>query len=225
MWQAVTFCLLVSQLTIAQSKSLVADALDWFAVWGAAKELRTVEQTCKGRFHGGQYEFLCIPMSVVISAGFDESRTCSISFMRITAYPGDGARRVGLGFQLPAGKSCGELPVNDGRFAVRVSPRSRSFDAVLSRRARDVALEFSRALPVNSCVLYFPWVKKGDPFVHVYKECASKLSEIWEFVIREGEVQSAPHWIYIEKEDSPATGAEWRLKRGELWFDKRRDIR
>ena len=209
---------LCSGCGLAQNRSLVADALDWYAVWGAARELPTADQTCKGQFNGGLYELRCDPMSVVVSAGFDGAR-CSITNMRASAFPDDGLRVTGLESQSPTWKTCGELPVKEGDFEITVMPHSRPVDTALSARARDAALGYLKKTSMRSCAAYFPNIKRGDPFFHVYEVCNGVLTAICEFKIEGEEVAKSPQWTYTGKENSLSAGAGWRLGLTDLWFE------
>ena len=70
----------------------------------------------------------------------------------------------------------------------------------------------------DSCLLRFPNVKTGDPFVHVYQECHGVLKDILEFRIDDGEVDDFPHWEYTPRRGGFPKGPGWRQNRPDLWF-------
>jgi hypothetical protein len=207
----------------AQNKSLLADALDWYAVWGSTNELRQTTQVCRGENQGGIYALRCEPMSVVIAASFDNSGRCSINNMRTSAYPEDGFHVMGGRVDTSSQRrKCGELPLANGTFRITIKPHHREIDESLTARARDSALAYVHRTSMRVCTVYFPKVKEGDPFFDIYEQCDGMLESIREFTIQDGEVATSPHWTYTRKGDTLQVGAGWRLNRPDLWFDRYR---
>ena len=67
------------------------------------------------------------------------------------------------------------------------------------------------------CVLHFPKVRVGDPFVHVYEVCQGDLDEVMEFMIRNGRVDDFAHWHYDPPHKNLPPGAKRRLEEPGLW--------
>jgi hypothetical protein len=113
---------------------------------------------------------------------------------------------------------CYELPKNQRFLRFVLTPRARSFDEQLSARAREAVLSFAKQGGANSCTFRYPRVKSGDPFIHVYEECADKLEEIIEFRVNGRQVLDHPYRFYDAPFRTVPAGVEWRVKAPELWF-------
>lgn len=218
----VTLILLADHCALGQSRSPIAQALDWYSVWHADNTIPSSAQTCQGELLDNNFEFRCDPMAVVVSGEFDESGRCSIIFMRRSVTPDDGLRlrpRIREVVQTPR-QECGELPIESRHIRMSVTPQSRMPDPALSVRARDTAMKYFKRAGGSTCTLRFPIVKTGDPFVHVYEECRVTVSDVWEFRVHHGQMADFAHWTYSRgKKDLPAGVAE-RRKRMDLWFER-----
>jgi len=210
-----------------QATTPVADALDWYSVWfGSNPDGTPGPQTCRGEFRGPSYSFRCDPLSVVVGVTANEEGRCSIAFMRPSVGPGDGLRVQTLEQLVAPGvprrkgaapQYCGELPVKEGTFQIVVAPHPRSVNGVLTNAARSAALAYNKAAGDRPCLLRFPNVKTGDPFVHVYQECQGVLDVIWHFPISDGQVADSADFYYSPKRGLPP-GVEGRRNRADLWF-------
>jgi hypothetical protein len=223
-------CLSLALLRAAdtnQATTPVAGALDWYSVWfGSSPDSTPGPQTCRGEFRGHYYSFRCDPLSVVLGAAANEEGRCSITFMRPSVGPEDGLRVQSLERLVPPGiprrkraapQHCGELPLKAGSFEIVVTPHPRPVSSVLTNAARDMALAYNKASSDRPCLLRFPNVKAGDPFVHVYQECQGVLDVIWQFPISDGQVADSADFYYSPKRGLPP-GVEWRRNRADLWF-------
>jgi hypothetical protein len=212
---------------VAPRTTLVADALDWYSIWGTATSAQAGTQTCRGELRDNAYSFRCDPLGVVVELVVDDSGRCSIVSMRPTVDPNDGLHVNTLAHIVPprqkatAPTDCGELPVNKGPFSITITPRPREVNSALTRSARDAALASDKAGGGSQCVFHFPYVKTGDPFFHVYEECRGVLDDVLEFTIRNGRPADFPHWTYQGPNSLPL-GAGSRLGRVDLWFGESR---
>jgi hypothetical protein len=210
-----------------QTTTLVADALDWYSVWfGSSPDGTPGAQTCRGELRGHSYSFRCDPLSVVVGVTANEEGRCSIMFMRPSVGPDDGLHVQTLEHLVPPGiprkkgatpQYCGELPVKEGSFEIVIMPRARPVNSALTNTARDVALAYNKAAGDRPCLLRFPNVKNGDPFVHVYQECQGVLDVIWQFPISDGQVADSADFYYSPRRGLPP-GVEWRRNQADLWF-------
>lgn len=214
----------------ARQQVLIADALDWYSMWRSLSSRVLEIQTCRGELRTGLYRFRCDPLSVVVDVTTDKSGRCSIAFMRPAVNSHDGLQVQK--FAPPEGvkpqandddtapiRDCGELPIRDGMFEIRITPRARPVDEVLTTQARDVALAYNERGGDGGCVLKFPKVHLGDPFFHVYEECAGALEQVWEFAIRDGVVATSPQWLYSRERGYALADAEARRNQPDLWFE------
>lgn len=211
----------------SQTTTFVADALDWYSVWfGSSPAATPGAQTCRGELRGHSYSFRCDPLSGVVGVSGNEEGHCSITFMRPSIGPEDGLRVQTLEHLVPPGvprrkgaapQYCGELPVKEGTFEIVVMPHPRPVNSALTNAARDAALAYNKAAGDRPCLLRFPNVKTGDPFVHVYQECQGVLDVIWEFLVSDGQVADSAHFYYSPKRGIPL-GVEWRRNQADLWF-------
>ncbi len=212
----------------AENASLVADAVDWYSTWwSAAPPAGATMQSCRGELKANLYRFRCDPLSTVVDAVTDSAGHCSIVSMRPAISPEDGLRVQTLETLVPssvprkkgsAPQDCGELPVNDGTFELKVMPHVRPVSDTLSNSARSGALHYNAQGGDDFCTLRFPKVKTGDPFFHVYEECGGALSAVWEFTINRGQVADFPHWTYTRRKGDLPPGVDWRRDLTDLWF-------
>jgi hypothetical protein len=210
-----------------RAATLVADTLDWYSTWFGLDQNTLRRQTCRGEFRATLYTFRCDPLAVVVSAAFDDSGRCSIVSTRPSISPEDGLHvntLSNLAHLTPPPKTsvapprdCGELPTIEGAFELTLIPRSREVDDRLTKAARVVALAYVKRGGDRPCVLYFPKVRLGDPFVHVYEVCQGDLDEVMEFMIRNGRVDDFAHWSYDRPHKNLPPGAKRRLERRDLW--------
>lgn len=202
------------------SKTIVADALDWYLVWLGQSAKAARVQTCQGELLDNRYEFRCDPLEVVVDALFNDSGRCAITSMRPSISPADGTRLRPVPraiIRIPH-EECGELPINKRYFKVLVTPHSRMFDADLSAKARAAALAYMERGGDRSCLVRVAKVKTGDPFVHVYEECQGVLDAVLEFAIEQGRVADFPHWTFDQAHKDIPSGADSRRKQTDLWF-------
>lgn len=210
------------------SASPIADAVDWYSTWfSATPPAGAVLQTCRGELKGNLYRFRCDPVSAVVDVVTDGSGRCSIVSMRPAVSPDDGLRVQTLEHLVPPNvprkkgatpQDCGELPLNAGVFELKIMPAARPVNEALSSNARSAALHYNSQGGDDRCLLRFPNVKAGDPFVHVYVECQGALTAVWELTINRGEVADFPHWSYTRRKRDLPPGVEWRRNSSELWF-------
>lgn len=208
--------------------SLVADAVDWYSTWWSlAPPGGATMQTCRGELKGTLYRFRCDPLSTVVDVVTDSGGHCSIISMRPAISADDGLRVQTLENLVPSGvprrkgatpQDCGELPVKDGTFELKIMPHARPVSDTLSNNARSAALHYNTQGGDDLCLLRFPKVKTGDPFFHVYEECQGALTAVWEFTINRGQVTDFPHWSYTRRKGDLPPGVDWRRDSSELWF-------
>lgn len=211
------------------NRSLVADALDWYATWmGAEPPAGAAVQTCRGELKGTSYQFRCEPLFVAVGAITDSAGYCSIVSMMAATGEDHEVRVPRADHLIPPGvpirkgvapRDCGELPISDGAFEFKVMPNGlRPVSDELSDRARRAALAYYARRGNDLCLLRFPKVKPGDPFVHVYVECNGALNVVWEFTVERGQVADFAHWSFTRRRGGLPPGFEWRWKSNELWF-------
>jgi hypothetical protein len=209
--------------------SLVADALDWYSTWWSlSAPTGAAMQTCRGELKANSYSFRCDPLRAVVGVSTDGSGHCSIVLMTPAISAEDGLRVLRLEHLVPPGiprrkgaapQDCGELPLSGGAFEFKIMPRAaRPVSDALSNSARVRALDYFKLGGGTSCLLRFPRVKAGDPFVHVYEECGGVLSAVWEFTIDRGQVADFPHWTYTRRKGDLPPGVGWRRDSTDLWF-------
>lgn len=196
----------------------VADALSWYSVWMTRQEKIAPTQVCRGERRGEFLQFRCEPLGVVVSVVVDQGNGCLITNMRAAIFDSDGLTLKH--FPAPSGAqphpsdaNCGELPDHQGAFEITVTLRSREVSRELSAAARDVAIKYFRQFSSGQCRMFFPKVKAGDPFSHVYEKCGAALS-VSEFPIVRGKVSDFPHWQYRR----PPPAADKRCEQNELWW-------
>jgi hypothetical protein len=205
----------------------VANALDWYSTRFGSDQNMLGCQTCQGEFRATLYSFRCDPLAAVVSADFDDSARCSIVSTRPSIGPEAGLHAntlSNLAHLMPPVKTnvarprdSGELPLTEGAFELTITSRSREIDNGLTKAARVVALAYVKLGGDRPCVLYFPKVRFGDPFVHVYEVCQGDLDEVMEFMIRHGRVDDFAQWTYDRPHKNLPPGAKRRLEDPELW--------
>src|SRR5205809_2999379 len=77
------------------------------------------------------------------------------------------------------GQECDELPLDDGRFEITVTPRSRSADDDMSARAQDAALHFDKLGGETKCVLRFRTSRPGIPFFTSMRTVTVRWTLFW----------------------------------------------
>jgi len=205
--------------------TLVADALGWYSTWFGLDQTTLKPQTCRGEFRAELYSFRCDPLGAVVFANVEDSGRCLIGSMSPSASPDAGLHVNTLSNLAPPPETkavqprdCGELPTADGRFEITVTPRLRGADDHLTKAAREAALAYvKRARDRRPCAIHFPRVRAGDPFAHVYTLCQGDLDNVMEFMIRHGQTDDFPHWVYDRPKKNLPPGAKRRLEDPELW--------
>ncbi len=200
-----------------QSRTLIADALDWYAIWGGPKEIEQGPQACKGSHKGSRYALKCDPMSVLISLTVDDAGRCSITNMSAISSH-EGPFHVDAFEPARPPQACGELPSKNGDFQMTIVPLPRPVDESLSARAHSAAKKYFELGMTRGCALHYPEVKQGDPFFHLYEVCSATVKTISEFTIRSGEPSGFPHWTYMTEKHDLTVDAGWRLKKPDLWL-------
>lgn len=199
-----------------QPVPFVADALNWYHLWGTDQERPLTAQRCSGEFRNPHYVLRCDPLGVVAEVLIEKSG-CSIIFMGPPRTPWDGTRASVSDERSSSKFTCGELPTTDGAFRFTVTPRTRPVDEELSRAARKAAVRF---LAGSEGDLYFPRVRRGDPFFHVYLAQRGVVSEVLEFRIAGSAVAEFPHWTCTSRKKDLPRGSDRRLRDSSYWFDK-----
>jgi len=115
---------------------------------------------------------------------------------------------------------CEGLPESDGDFTIRVAPLSSEADLELSRRAESAAWRYLRVWP-KRCEAFFPLIRRGDPFFHVYVRCEGVVEAVLEFRIVNGQPAEFSHWDYTRKGANLPEGAGARLGVSSLWLSSR----
>jgi hypothetical protein len=199
--------------------TIVADALSWYSMWMTGEWNIEKIQICRGELRDSSYQFRCDPLKVVVSVRLEDSGACVITNMRHALFPQDGIKMARLpeltGRRLSKNVQCGELPTEEGMFEITIKPRMREVSQRLTAEAHDAGSEYMRRGGQKHCILRFPNVREGDPFFHLYEECAGSLQTVWEFTVRQDMVAASPHWFYTQKR--LPEGADERRKRTALW--------
>lgn len=213
----------MSRVLASTTTTFVADALDWYSIWMAPQDTKPTPQVCEGERRHRRFTFRCDPLGVVVQGGIDANGSCSISVMRYARRRPDGVRITpGLYHDtrrmILSEETCGELPIDDGRFTMVISPRVRTGDRSLSREAKQRAAGYFKRRFDKRCIFRFPLVRRGDPFFHVYIECLGRLDAVAEFPIVNGVPASYEHWYYTRDRGGMPEGSDARRIRHELWY-------
>jgi hypothetical protein len=204
------------------SATMVADALDWYSVWWGADTNEMGTQNCSGELRGRFYAFRCDPLAAMVFVDVDDSGSCTVRTIFTAPSPEEEVKVFAptrpVGEKAVEPQDCGELPLRQGSLEFKVTPRARPVDNLLTARARDAALAYGNGgggMP--GCVMRFPKVKAGDPFVHVYVQCGGLLDGILEFPIRHGQPGNSPSFIFNITGSIPA-GIERLWDDESLWL-------
>jgi hypothetical protein len=178
-------------------RTMLGDAIGWYQLWLAPAVTPAEKQTCRGMLDGGVWTLQCNPIGAVVSGEIGESGECTITNIHHRVFPAEGLTMYGFhGRPTTQPHQCPELPSRDGRFQVTLVPSRREYDEELTLSARDTAIASFRNQQFGQCRIYFPRVKRGDPFFHVYKACNGAVDEVYEFTIQDGRPATFAHWTY-----------------------------
>jgi hypothetical protein len=113
------------------------------------------------------------------------------------------------------------LPDSDGDFTLESKATRGEVDPDLTRRAHAAAKRYVRSWP-EECMAYFPRVRSGDPFFHVYLVRGGILDVVLQFNIIRGGPEDFSHWDYTKRRGGFPQGSVNRLSSPDLWFSVER---
>ncbi len=199
----------------SDASTMIARALSWYGRWHTADETFGT-QRCSGKRSGDSLVFSCFPLDVIVSVGFDADRECYIRFMRHGGgIPDHGA--IGAHGSPITRRHCDGLPDSEGDFELDVEATIGENDLDLTRKAHAAALRYLRFWPGEG-VAFFPKVRSGDPFFHVYLVREGSLEVVLEFRIVGGHPEDFSHWDYKRKGGGLPEGSVKRLAKPQLWL-------
>ena len=204
----------------------LASVLDWYQQWHDVSEA-SKHQTCTATRIKERILAVCSPAQIRIDIALDAEGRCNVTAFHRTARSleeerAESMRLFGAGAE-PATRNSNCLGLQNGsRQTFGVTLEERLVDPPLGIVVGEAALKWLEGsgwltAPGNqSCRVYFPVAKVGDPMFHVYAQCHGQIEAIWEFQATASGVADFPHWTYSAGRGIPR-GALERVKQRDLW--------
>lgn len=206
--------------------SILPAYLSWYARWKTEGTL-ALSQRCDAVRVGDLTTVVCVPPGIRIDLEVRRDGECRPLAIQATKRPVSAAAHdLSQATDLTrhqGGKDCLGLEAGGAR-SLSVEAASSSVDSKLSASARDIAARWlisagDLSTKGNDCLIYFPMVRRGEPFYHVHAACNGEVGTIWEFQFESDGVMPFPHWTYYADAGGVPPGAQKRVRSRLYWLE------